>query len=61
MNKKFPVNICPETTVCWDMGDVHVMSVSDAVCGFRAFQHNLKLYYNDSSYFNILTKYKYKF
>jgi hypothetical protein len=27
------------------MGDVHVISVADAVCGSHAFQHNFQLFF----------------
>jgi hypothetical protein len=34
----------PETSVCWDMGDVHVISTADALCGSHAVQHNFQLF-----------------
>jgi hypothetical protein len=44
MSKQFPVNTCPETSACWDMGDVRVISKADAVCGSHEFQHNFQLF-----------------
>jgi hypothetical protein len=44
MSKKVPVNVCPETSACWDTGYVRVISTADALCGSHAFQHNFQLF-----------------
>jgi hypothetical protein len=36
--------MCPETSVCWDMGGVRVIPTADALRGFHAFQHNFQLF-----------------
>jgi hypothetical protein len=44
MSKKVPVNICPETIACSDMGDVLVILAGYAICGSHAFQHIIELF-----------------
>ena len=39
-----PVNIFPNTSVSWDMGDVRVFSTADSLCGSHAGQQNIQLF-----------------
>jgi hypothetical protein len=41
---KSPSQHSPETSDCWHMGDVRVISTADALCGSHAFQHNFQLF-----------------
>lgn len=44
MSKRVQVNVYPESSVCWDMGDVCAISTAGAACGSHVFQHNFQLF-----------------
>lgn len=46
MNKKFQVKICAKPNACWDMGDFHVISTTDALLGSHACQHNFQPFFS---------------
>lgn len=46
MNNKVPFNKRQKTNARWDMGDFHVISAADALCGSHACQQNLQLFFS---------------
>jgi hypothetical protein len=42
--QNYPVNIRPETSACWVMGDIFATSTAAALCGSHAFQHIFQLF-----------------
>jgi hypothetical protein len=42
VREKPSVNTRSEISVCYDMGDVRLISTADVLCGSHAFQHNFQ-------------------
>ena len=42
MNKKFPVNMCPNTNAWCNRGDICVISTRDTLSGSHAYQHSFQ-------------------
>jgi hypothetical protein len=42
MCNKVTVNLYPESSACWDMDDVRVISAAYALCGYHVLQHNFQ-------------------